>query len=171
MSYKKKNIILLCGSIILLFLSYQLAFKETFAILKKNENLQTQLVDIDNAPKEIKKLENELNLVEGNSKILYSGVLQFRENLLSEMTQLSAKYNINIISFPEYFLDEKAEFALTTSPIILEGEFKNLHQLIDNFERNKSSGKISAANFKLEKMHRSKKKKLLLTLYIQSINI
>ena len=132
--------------------------------------IEQDLLDVDKAPLQIAKLEGELNRIQGNSKMLYSSVLSMRENLLSELVQLTTKHEVNLKSFPEYYIQQKENFELTTSPIVLEGSFKNLLKLMDEFEQKNTSGKVSSAHFKVEESRRTGKRTLFLTLYIQSIN-
>jgi len=171
MTYKKKNIILLVGFILLLILSWNLAMVETFNLKNQIQMVNKELRSAENAPLQIAQLNRELNQIQGNSKLLYSSVLQMREALLSELVQLTSKHRVNLKSFPEYFIQEKEDFELTTSPIILEGSFKNLLQLMDEFEKSNTSGKVSSALFRVEESRRSGKRTLYLTLYIQSINV
>ncbi|MBL4707493.1 MAG: hypothetical protein JKY48_03525 [Flavobacteriales bacterium] len=135
------------------------------------ENIENQLINIERAPKEIAKLESELKQLQGSTKMLYSSVLDMRESLLYEISELSSKYNVSLKSFPEYYIQDKENFELTTSPIVLQGTFKNLVMLMDEFEKMNTSGKVSSAYFNIEESPRTKKRSLSLTLYIQSINV
>ncbi len=171
MTFRKKNIILIIGAVLLILLSWNLAIKETLGLKSKIENLQQKLTMVEQAPKQIARLENELNQIQGNSKLLYSSVLTMRESLLSEITELSIKHNVKLKSFPEYFIQEKENFELTTSPIVLEGNYKELLSLMHEFEKENTSGKISSSHFKIEESRRTGKRTLFLTLYIQSINV
>ncbi len=171
MSFRKKNIILLSGTVLFLILSWNLAFKETVELSRNIERIETELTNAAKAPEEIVQLESELSLMQGNTKMLYSSVLDMRESLLAEMSQLTNKYNVSLKSFPEYYIQEKENFELTTSPIVLQGSFKNLLMLMDEFEKNNTSGKVSSAHFIIKESLRTRKRSLYLTLYIQSINV
>lgn len=171
MSYKKKNIILWVSTLLFFILSWNLAFQETIELSQNIERIENQLSNVDRAPREIAKLESELKQMQGSTKMLYSSVLEMRESLLSEISELSSKYDVSLKSFPEYYIQDKESFELTTSPIVLQGEFKDLIQLMDEFERMNTSGKVSSAYFNIEESPRTRKRSLFLTLYIQSINV
>jgi len=171
MSFKKKNIILLIMTLLFCILSWKLAFKETYNLYQNIEIIENDLKNAESAPEKILKLETELNLMNGNTIMLYSSVLEMRESLLAEISHLTSKYNVKFNSFPEYYIQEKENFELTTSPIVLQGSFRNLLLLLAEFEKNNTSGKISSTNFRIEESPRNGKRSLYLTLYIQSINV
>lgn len=171
MSFKKKNILLVVGALLLLILSWNLAIYETVELKNNISGVEQELQGVERAPIQIAKLEAELNQIQGNSKMLYSSVLTMRENLLAELDELTKKHSVNLKSFPEYYIQQKENFELTTSPIVLEGSFKNLLKLMDEFEKKNTSGKVSSAHFKIEESRRTGKRTLFLTLYIQSINV
>jgi hypothetical protein len=171
MTFKKKNIILLMGALLLLLLSWNLAISETVNLRTKVSQAEVSLFSVERAPQEIANLKYELGKIQGNTKMLYSGILPMREALLSEITELAYKYDSQLRGFPEFFIQEKEDFELTTSPVVLEGKFENLLKLMNDFEERNSTGKISSAHFEVKRSLRKRDRKLFLTLYIQSINI
>ena len=171
MTFRKKNILLLAGTLVFLILSWNLAIGETFKVRSQVVQSEASLANVEKAPQQIAELKFELDKIQGNSQTLYSGILPMREALLSEITDLAYKYNAQLRSFPEYFIQEKENFELTTSPVVLEGDFKNLLKLMNELEEKNTAGKVSSAQFKIKKSLGRKDRKLFLTLYIQSINI
>lgn len=171
MTYKKRNIILFGLTLLFFFLSWSLAISETFMLSNQIDTYNHELEVIKNAPIQIAKIESELAQLEGESQVLYSGVLDFREGLLRELTSLCSEYNVKLLSFPEYLMQSQQDIELATSIVLLKGDFKNLIKLLYEFETNTSIGKISSADFYVKESRTTKKRDLYLTLYIQSINI
>ena len=171
MTYKKRNIILLASVLILLYLSWNLAIGETVKLADQVSQIETDLKNLENAPNEIARLESELSQVKGKTDKLYSSVLDMRKSLLSEISDLANQYQLTLKSFPDYYLQQKEGIELTTSPIVLSGNFKGMVQLINEFENKNISGKISSTLFEIKESPRTKKRTLYLTLYVQSINL
>ena len=163
--------ILIGSFLIFLWLSWNLALKETFILAGEIGQIRTDLKALEDAPNKIRLLEGKLKKVEGKTKQLHSGVLEMRKALLSEVSDLANKYQLSLKNFPDYFSQQKEGIELTTSSLVLSGDFKQMVQFIDEFERMKISGKISSASFKIDESPRTKKRSLYLTLYVQSINL
>lgn len=170
MTYKKKNIVLLISFVVFLYLSWTLAIQETVELSTALEKTKTELKKIENAPTLIAQLEGELSRVRDQSQRLYSGVLEMREGLYSEISMLAQKHQLSLNRFPNYYSQEKEGIELTTSLLVLSGDFKKMVQLVEEFEKANTSGKISSTLFEVDESPRNKKRSLYLTLYIQSIN-
>ena len=171
MNYKKKNIILAISFCVFLWLSWKLAIGETVELAEELNHLDENLKSLEDAPEKIRLMEAKLEQVEGKTKKLYSGVLEMRKELLAEVTKLSLEYNLSLKKFPDYYSQEKEGIELTTSPIVLSGDFKKMVRFIHEFEQKNVSGKISSTLFKINESPRNKVRTLYLTLYIQSINL
>ena len=171
MTYKRKNIILLSVFVLFLYVSWEVAIKETFIVTDNLSKVEEELKKIENAPIEISRLEGQLGQFKSKSQKLYSGVLEMRKGLLSEVSALANKYDLSLKSFPDYYLQQKEGIELTTSLLVLSGEFNNMVKLISDFEQTNKAGKISSTLFEVEQSPRSKKRELYLTLYVQSINL
>jgi predicted nuclease with TOPRIM domain len=169
-SFKKKNIILLITAVFSLYLSWTLAIHETVELSSSTAEMEQRLEAAKEAPNEIKRLELELDKVKGKTRKLYSGVQDLRKLLLSEVTALADLYELTLKSFPEHFMQQKEGMELSTSPVVLSGAYKDMLQMIYEFEQNEIAGKISSVVFEIEESPRTRNRKLFMTLYVQSIN-
>ncbi len=170
MSYRNKNRVLLVSALVFLLLSWKLAIQETVILSDSLAKTEAELKKMENAPQLISELELELRTIKKQSQRLYSGVLEMREGLYSEISMLAEKHKLSLNRFPNYYAQEKEGIELTTSLLVLSGDFKNMVRLIDEFEKANTSGKISSTYFEVDQSPRTKKRNLYLTLYIQSIN-
>lgn len=171
MSYRKKNIILIIGVLVLFWLSWNLALVETIELEEKVSHMELELESIKNAPEEINRLKMEIDKVNHQSEKLHLSIMEMRKNLLLQVSTLADKYSLSLNSFPDYYVQSVENIELTTSPVVLSGEFKGMIQLIYDFEKNTKVGKISSASFEIKVSPRTKKRTLSLTLYVQSINL
>jgi len=169
-SYKRRNIVLSIVVLLFCWISWNIAIQETVLLKKDLNQARTTLDQVKDAPLRIKILEKKLEQVKGSSNRFYSGILEMRQALLSEVTLLIEKYDLSLKRFPDYFLHENEGIELTTSPIVLTGAFLDMLRFIDEFEKKNFNGKISATTFEIEESPRTKKRTLYLTIYVQSIN-
>lgn len=171
MSYKKKNYLLLFGSLLLFWISWELAFAETAGLAEKSKELENQLSKISNAPEEIALLENKLKMIHGESQKYQLGKNEMRNRLLSKIVDLSDDHKLTLKHFPDQFIQTDQEVQLATSKITIEGDFKNMIQLIHAYENaDAMPGKVSSVVFRVQEEAWKNKRSLQLILYVQSIN-
>ncbi|MAC94570.1 MAG: hypothetical protein CMC96_03615 [Flavobacteriales bacterium] len=171
MSYKKKNYLLLLGSLFLFWISWELAIAETVSLVEKSKNLESQLSKVSNAPEEIAMLENRLKMIHGESQKYQLGKNEMRNRLLSKVVDLSNEHKLSLKHFPDQFVQNEQEVQLATSKIMIEGEFKNMLKLIYAYENSEEMpGKVSSAVFQVQKERWKNKRSLQLILFVQSIN-
>jgi hypothetical protein len=168
-SYKNKFYFLCGGFVIALFLVYHIALKSTFELKKQCSELTTRLSLVDNAPERIAGLENQISHL---NTFLASGqqsVQSGKDLLLDAISRFCQKNMLVLREFPDEHVFVRNKFEISTSIVTVEGGFIKLLRLLYLLETNKSYGKISSADFYSYTDKKTKKNKLNLTIYVQTI--
>lgn len=168
---KRKFIYLAIGVLLMSYLAYSLSISETIETIQLANKLKVESTQLESAPKRIADIENQLNEFKISTTKYGEGIEELRNDLLFEISELARQHNLKIDNYPAYFELKRDDFTLFTSPVYLSGSYKNMVQFIYEYEQNNIGGKISSASFISSTQIKTRKRKLKLELYIQSINI
>jgi len=159
MTQKNKNIVLVVGLLLVLFIAFRYGFSKTFTISKEVTNLQNQKEAYQSAPAQLAALANKekqlneilrSNNVEGNS---------LQSNILKVLNKLSEDASFMIIAFeePHVYLDETSKKTTTTYNFTLQGEYKSLINVVYTLEQQYSFGNMINVAFEKKKNFRTGK--------------
>ncbi|WP_299181202.1 hypothetical protein [uncultured Aquimarina sp.] len=172
MTQKNKNISLIIGLLLVLFVAYRYGFAKTFAIHQKVSKLENQKEIYESAPTQLAALANKErqldeilknNNVEGNS---------LQNNILKILNTLSENSNFKIISFekPHMYLDAGSQKTTTTYNFTLQGDYKSLINVVYGLEQNYSFGNIIGVNFQKKKNFRTGNRFLQCQILLQRVH-
>lgn len=168
MNYKKKYIYLLISAAIFAILIYAIAIKQTLQVRKSMKAGTTRLEQVEDAPRQIKILENRLSELTSclgdrdNQAQVHEGIHEF-------VGKYCQNKRITFYDFPPIHLYQRSGYLLETNRVIVEGRFLVLLQLLNELEKRKEFGKIISIKFYTEEQVMTKSRKLYLEMYLQNI--
>lgn len=169
MNNKQKNIALLVGSVLSLFVIYQLAIKKTVASKKAYTELQKEKNLLDNASERIKYLKQKNNYLDSilkkNDVAIYNS---FQQTLLKKISDFSSEQNIEIQSFNEPHISSENQTTKETYSFSVKSDFISILQLINHLEKQRL-GELISIHFEKKKNYRTRKDYLVATLYLQKM--
>lgn len=155
MSTKNKNIILLIGFIVALWMIYALAISNSMAARKKYYKLQNQKMSISNMPQRLNYLNQQNKYLDSllRKNNIKTGTT-FQNNLLQHIDTFASMYELKIVTFNEPHQFTKKEAILRTYSFSVKGYYKNILSLIHNLEQNGNYGKLLSVNFEKKKNYK-----------------
>ncbi len=155
MTGKQKNIALLVGFAILLFLSYQLSFSKTFQLKKQYQTLKKEQKLLTNVSEKLLTLKQENSYYDSilKSKKI-SATNSFQNNLLQRVTTFADSTGISIVSFNNPHILQMDNATINTYSFTLNGNFTAIIRLIYELEQQFKLGKIISVHFKKKKNYR-----------------
>ena len=170
MSLKQKNIILIIGFIVLLWIAYQLSFSKTIELKKQHSKLKEEALLFENSTQKLLQLQKENQYYDSilKSKRI-STDKSFQNNLLSTINSFADSTNIKVVSFqnPHVFRQESAE--IITYSFTLRGTFNQITQLIYQLEQQFKLGKVISVNYLKKRDYRRRSNYLECTILLQRI--
>lgn len=169
MTYARKNILLLAGSILFFVVVYLLAIRNTLSLASECSSMEDSLMQAENAPAQTVLLQKRLAEIDrmiGSSRDTLSGT---QEALLSAVTSYCQANNVILREFPRTVTASQNNYSIETHVFVAEGSFKTLLQMIYLLEQKHRIGKISSINFFTKKDIRTKTTSLLVSVYLQSV--
>jgi hypothetical protein len=166
----KKEYGLIAATILLLLVSYQLAFKKTLEAWQLNSSLKAQLsrsADVSFQPAYIKRKGNNLDKIINQYKADTTG---FRSNIIATLSALAEKEHVRLTEVPsqdpiyhtDHFIIQKLDF---------EGDFFSLVKVLNRLQTGSGFGVPRAAVFKVSgiRSNTDENKKLVLEIYLQIV--
>jgi hypothetical protein len=166
----KKEYLLIAGTILLLFVSYQLAFKKTIAAWQVNSSLEKKLSqsnDITIQPDYLERKNKNLDKLIGLYK---ADTTALRNNLINVVSLLADKENVKLSEVPmqdianvsDHFIIERLRF---------EGDYLALMKLSGRLQQENSIGMIRSETLKVTEVNTSgsKIKKLGLEVMLEIV--
>jgi len=164
----KKEYLLITGAIVLLLLSYQLAFKQTFEAWQTHSQLKAQVVqstDLSYQPGYLERKDTNLGKV---IDLYKADTVAFRNNSISTISVIAGKENVKLSEVPtqdpffhtDKFIVQKLDF---------EGDFFSLTKTLNNLRTTNGIGMIRSASYKLTgtQTYLDKDRKLVLEVYLE----
>jgi hypothetical protein len=166
----KKEYLLIAGSIILLFLSYQLALKKTIEAWQINHRLNLQLTEANNLPYEpayIERKNKNLNLIINQYK---ADTANFRSIIINTISMIADKQQVKLSEVPlqdplynsDAFIIQKLNF---------EGSYFALTKVLHQLQSASGIGMVCSVSYKAVGMRTTNDaaKKLILEVYLKAV--
>ncbi len=166
----KNEYLLIAATILLLFVSYQLAFKKTIEAWKLNSSLEKKLSqsnDIAIQPDYLERKNKNLDKLIGLYK---ADTTALRNNLINVVSLLADKENVKLSEVPmqdianisDHYIIERLQF---------EGDYFSLMKLSDRLQQENDIGMIRSESLKVTEVNTSssKVKKLGLEVMLEMV--
>lgn len=163
----------LLGAIILLglVLVYFLAVRETIQLAKACSEKEDKLHQSKQLDQSMVLLRNEIRSIDSQIGSQPDTTRKVMDLLLDNITEYCSSNGCTIKEIPASAHAINNGYETETYFITLEGSFRELLNLVYLLEqKKKTGGHITSLQFFLNRVNNTKKKELLLTLYIQHYN-
>ena len=152
--------------IVILLLIYWLSIRDTVELKTTCQDLTHQIILAGDAPKELSSLTLRLDELSGmTGKSITNEGSDPLLNFISTST-FSTNKLINYLPLHSY---QNQRYLVETRTAVFEGTFRSLVEFLFDLEKRYVSGKVVSVKFETETNAKTEKKRLLMTLYIQSI--
>ena len=170
MTYKQKNIALVIGFLLLLWLSYQFSIPKTLNLKKQYNNLLEDTAILENGLDKIRQLKAENSYYDSifeSKKIAASS--SFQNNLLTKVTAFGAENNLKVVSFNAPHVFDNNGTYINSYGLTVRADFNTITTLIYELEHNFKLGKIISVHFKKKRDYRRRRNYLDCELLLQRI--
>jgi hypothetical protein len=150
-----------------ILLVYWIAISGTVTLKRNCKELRNQMISAGDAPAQLVSLTsrlNDFNAYTGNSQKDRGG-----DPLLNFFSTNSSS-DADLIDFLPLHAYARQPYLIETRIAIFEGNYSSLITVLFTLEKNYPSGKVVSVKFETETNLKTQKKRLLMTLYIQSIS-
>jgi hypothetical protein len=164
----KKEYLFIAAVIILLWLGYKLAFKQTLQAWQINRQLNAQLeqsANLSYQPGYLQRKNANLNKV---INLYKADTATFRNNSISIISSIAEKENVKLSEVPPqdpFFNTDK----FIVQKLSFEGDFFSLSQTLHDLQNVNGIGMIRSASYKLtgNGVNPNEVKKLVLEVYLE----
>ncbi|WP_304145934.1 hypothetical protein [Mesoflavibacter zeaxanthinifaciens] len=155
MSKKQKNIVLIIGFVLTLFICYKLAINKTIHQKQQFDNLYKEILLFKNAPKQLSLLKQKEVYYDSllTKYQLYGSSIQ--NNLLKVINTFSNDNNLKVVSFLEPHTITKNDLIVKNYEFVVEGNYNDINQLIYQLEQKTKFGEIINLHFEKKKNFRT----------------
>lgn len=166
----KKEYLFIAAVLILLSISYQLAFKKTLEAWQVNKQLKAQIAqasDLSIQPAYLDRKNNNLSKIIALYK---TDTIAFRSNIISTISLIAQKGNVKLSNVPlEDPLFRNDNFRI--QKLSFEGGYFDLLKVLDALNNYKNIGVTRAVLFRLVNSapNNSENKKLTMELYVEDL--
>ncbi len=139
------------------------------SVIKEYFRLKKALSESEYSRKNIAELKTEL--AHYNNKLGYttqSGISN-QSRLLGFITEFCNNRKVRISLIPQGNVQEKNGYSVETNPVQLEGDFKQIVELIYQIEQVQKLAKVASADFETKEDWILKTRRLTATIYFQNI--
>jgi len=157
MNQKNKNIALLLGFILLVFIAYRLAFSKTIDLKKELTKIETQNLNFKNVARLSTNLNEREKFVDSILKKNNIKNTSIQNNLLEFLNNGAFDKSFIIKEFKEPHITSKDNLKTTSYQFTIRGDFEALLNVIYTLEQEYSFGNISHINFEKKRDHRKRK--------------
>lgn len=168
MTSKIKNIVLVFGFILAVFLCYKMAFSETIRLKNEFNALVIQETLFKNTPKQFSILKQKQKYYDSllNQYQLNEGSVQ--NSLLKIINTYADSTHLKVVSFLEPHIENNNDLKVNTYQFTLEGNFNALIKLIHKLEQKTKFGEIVNIHFEKKTNFRTGKKYLQARVLLKS---
>ncbi len=157
MSPKSKNISLIIGVILTVFICYKLGFSETITLKKQYANLKNQEVLFETAPQQLSILKQK--------QVYYDSILKkyqldgnsIQNNLLKTINTFSKNSSLKVSGFLEPHSYAQNGISIKTYQFSLIGDYNSIVTLIHKLEQQTKFGEIINVHFEKKKNYKTGK--------------
>lgn len=168
MNSKSKNIALVLGFFVLMFLCYKLAVSKTIHLRKEYRSLQQEEVLFKNTPKQLSLLKQKQKYYDSILNKYQINGNSIQNNLLETITSFSDKNNLKIVGFLEPHKINNNDISVNTYKFEVEGGYNNILKLIYHLEQKTKYGEIINLEFEKKTDFRKNKKYLHTSVLLRS---
>jgi hypothetical protein len=157
MDHKTKNIILIVGFLLALFLCYQLALSKTMDLRQEFKVLKDQQLMFKNTPRQLSVLKQKQKYYDS---ILVKHQIKgssLQNNLLKVINTYADSNNVKVVTFLEPHIIKNDNLKINTFQFSLEGTYNALIKLIHKLEQETRFGEIINLHFEKKKNFRTNK--------------
>jgi hypothetical protein len=169
LTYKKRLYLLLGAGLFVFFLSYRIAIIETVKISKNLKDIREKLSQIETAPESIAILEKKIASINKMIGENLNDVPEFQKTLLDRISSFCNENSLVLREFPQVHSWTKQDYQFITCYASMEGSFIPLLKLLFDLETHFVSGRMVSVDFYSNEDHRLKKRRLIMSIYIQTI--
>ncbi len=168
MDYKRRNMYLAAGVVIMLVFSWELSLSKTWVLYTENRMMEEQIAKYKGTPTTVRQLRNELAQI--NDKISkFDNTTSSQQQLLDYVSHFAKEGTLKVVEVPKTTWQKNSGFNIETNLFKVEGDYKEVLELIYNMEYKERLCKVAGAEFKKTTDMRTKKEYLMTTLYLQNI--
>lgn len=167
LTYQQKLKLLPWALLAGLLLVYWIAVSGTVKLKRSCNDLKKQMTSAGDAPGQLVSLTarlNQLNALTGN------GLKDGGGDPLMNFFSTNKISGADLINFLPLHAFTRQQYLIETRIAIFEGNFSSLLTVLFTLEKNYPSGKVVSVNFETETNLKTERKRLLMTLYIQSVS-
>ncbi|WP_185956440.1 hypothetical protein [Changchengzhania lutea] len=170
MTHKTKNIALVIGFIMALFLCYQLAISNTLVLKNEYNDLEKEALLFKNTPKQLSLLKQKQTYYDSllNKYQIQGGSIQ--NNLLKTINTFSTDHNLKVVSFLEPHISKSNELTVKTYQFTMEGNYNSILKLVHHLEQKTKFGEIINLHFEKKKNFRTGKYYLQASVLLKSFS-
>lgn len=171
MKQSTKNFLLIAGFLMVLLVAYQYSFSKTFEVMNELEELQFQVEQNSSSLQNIHSLETKEVYLDSIISVNRIGKTSLQNNLLQVLNEYSEELSYKIISFkePHIHAEEGGKTKITSIQFVLEGQYRNLEEILYKLEKDYSFGALSHVKFERKKDYRLNKSYLQCSVVVQNI--
>lgn len=168
MTNKTKNILLVIGFIISLYLCYYLAISNTLVLKKEYNDLKKEELLFKNTPKQLSLLKQKEKHYDSilNKYQIQDGSIQ--NNLLKTINITANLNSLKLVSFLEPHISNTNDLTIKTYQFIIEGSYNSILKLIHHLEQKTKFGEIINLHFEKKKNFRTGKHYLQASVLLKS---
>ncbi|WP_417859366.1 hypothetical protein [Xanthomarina gelatinilytica] len=155
MTARKKNISLIIGFIVLLWVGYQVAISKTIVLVKETHQLEKEAILFKNTPKELSVLKQKQKYYDSLFNKYQLNGSSIQNNLLKTIHTVAEQHNIKVVHFLEPHIELKNDLTIKTYQFTLEGEYNNIIQLLYHLEQKSKFGEVLNLHFEKKKNYRT----------------
>lgn len=155
MTTKVKNIVLIFGFLITLWVCYNFAISKTISLKKEHSALKKKKLALSKLPEKTLLLNKKNTYYDSIlSKYNLKNTSSIQGSLLKTITSFAKQNNIKVINFEKPHSFTKNDLIIYTYNIKIEGNYNNLIQLIHKLESDAKFGEIINVQFIKKKNYR-----------------
>lgn len=171
MKQANKNILLVIIFFLVGSLAYRFSISKTFEIRKQLEDLEMKIQKTENHF-DSKAMDTRIDYLDSIIARNRNSETSLQNSLLKVLNNKSEAHSYKIIAFkePHIFTPQGSENSINSYEFILEGNYKNLEQILYILETEYSFGSFAHLNFRKERNYRLNKFYLQGKFLIQNVN-
>lgn len=168
MTKKQKNIILVIGFLLSVYICYQLAISKTLDQKAQHDRLSKEVMLSKNAPKQLLLLNKKAVYYDSILSKHHLAGTSIQNNLLKFINSNAEAHNLKVVSFLEPHVINQNELVIKTYDFTVEGDYNNINQLIYQLEQRTKYGEIINLHFEKKKNFRTGKSYLQARVLLKS---
>ncbi len=169
MTYKKKVWLLGIGTVVLVILVYRMGIRKTVEQKRFCRELEEKIELVSYAPKEIVRLQEQLDAMNSYFGEDTTGYPDLRTMLIEVTGSYCDRKGINVKEIPEPVYEVKEDMHIEINQVVLEGKFHELVKYLYFIEMEEKLGKVASVRFFVEKDVRSKVERLRMKVVVKGV--